>query len=144
MTKTFRQRFTNIILCDDVRAEINNKFMLIGVYTADILVAAFPQRLRFSMYFEYIPEESGEKEMFFKLAIGDEKPAQFQLKLSVSKPNINTPIIIPPVEMTINKESEFRVECSEDNKKWIRLITKHILIGDIPTIWSPSVSPPPS
>jgi hypothetical protein len=144
MTKTFRQRFTNIILCDDVRVEINNKLILIGIYTADILVTSFPQRLRFSMYFEYMPEELGEKEMFFKLAVRDEKPAKLQLKLSVTKPNINSPIILPPIEMTINKESEFIVECSEDNKKWIRLITKHILTSDIPMIWSPNVSPPPS
>jgi hypothetical protein len=82
--------------------------------------------------------------MFFKYVVGDERPALIKLKLSVTQPNMNTPIIIPGIEILIDEESELKVECSEDNKKWIKLITKRILTGNVPIVLPPSVSPPPS
>ena len=143
MAKTFRQRFTNIILCDDVRIEINKKLILIGVYSGDIIVAKLPYRLKLAVYLEYLPESAGEQEMFFKYTSGDDKHTLLHLKLLVAKHNVNSPIILPGVEKVFSEESELKVDCSEDNKKWIRLITKRILIGN-PMTWPPSVLPQPS
>jgi hypothetical protein len=55
MARTFRQRFTNIILRDDVRMEINKKLILIGVYSGDIIVTQLPNRLKLARYLEYVP-----------------------------------------------------------------------------------------
>ena len=90
MARTFRQRFTKIILRDDVRMEINKKLILIGVYSGDIIVTQLPNRLKLATYFEYVPVSLGEQEMFFKYVVGDERPALIKLKLSVTQPNINT------------------------------------------------------
>jgi len=38
-------RYLNAAYCDDVRAEVGNKYSLMGVYQADLLVPAFPALL---------------------------------------------------------------------------------------------------
>ena len=44
-----------VIFCDDIRKEITNKDILIGVYAGDIVVPSFPTPLALALWIEIIP-----------------------------------------------------------------------------------------
>lgn len=54
------------IACDDVRMEITNKAILIGVYTGDVIqVPQFPIPVYLSIYMEIISDVTGDFTGFF-------------------------------------------------------------------------------
>jgi hypothetical protein len=57
-----------IVLCDEVRQEINGKFLLLGVYTPDIAVAQLPMIIPVLTFF---------------VVMQDDRPDQHQFRLSV-------------------------------------------------------------
>lgn len=57
-----------IVLCDDVRQEINGKFILLGVYTPDLAVPQLPA---------LIPA------LTFFVVMNDDRPDQHQFRLTV-------------------------------------------------------------
>lgn len=50
-------KITSIIICDDVRREINNKEILIGVYSGSITVPSYPATLRLALWIEMETEQ---------------------------------------------------------------------------------------
>jgi hypothetical protein len=50
-----------IVICDDIRKEINGKDILIGVYGGDIVVPATPFVLVLAVWFEYSPSRPGKQ-----------------------------------------------------------------------------------
>jgi hypothetical protein len=59
--KLFPLRIGNAILCEEVRQEMFGKLSLLGVYSGDLLVAAFENYLRVAIYVELFAKEVGEK-----------------------------------------------------------------------------------
>ena len=41
-------KFDHAIICDEIRQEINKKYILVGVYTGDILIKNFPVNMGLS------------------------------------------------------------------------------------------------
>src|SRR6266487_6946441 len=65
----------SVVICDDVRREQNGKDLLIGVYSGDILVQAFPFTLPLSMWMEYAPPKPGLNDIFIRLHYGQQPPS---------------------------------------------------------------------
>lgn len=66
---SFAPRTVSLIVCDDVRQEINGKLILIGVYTGDIVVSALPVTLTQLHFFIEIRMDSGDILRFAKVEI---------------------------------------------------------------------------
>ena len=52
-----KPKFKNLIICDDIRAEVGNKVSLMGVYAKDIFVPKFPYtfpKLCFFVNYDYV------------------------------------------------------------------------------------------
>ena len=66
-----------VIFCDDIRKEITNKDILIGVYAGDIVVPSFPTPLALALWIEIDPKEVGTRELIFRVIAGKAEPFQF-------------------------------------------------------------------
>ncbi len=73
----------SVVICDDVRREQNGKDLLIGVYSGDILVPAFPFVLPLSMWMEYAPPKPGPNDIFIRLHYGQQPPSIVKATLEV-------------------------------------------------------------
>lgn len=51
-------RIVSLIVCDDVRKEINGKDLLIGVYSGDVVVASYPAVIQAALWIE-VEAETG-------------------------------------------------------------------------------------
>ncbi|MBL9011119.1 MAG: hypothetical protein JNL56_08075 [Alphaproteobacteria bacterium] len=63
------ERFPTSLICDYAGRGEKNKHIAVGIYSGDILVAAFPAQLKFAAYIEFYPPRSGDMkiEAFFSL-----------------------------------------------------------------------------
>lgn len=56
-----------VLICDDVRKEINGKEIIIGLYTGDILVNSVPFVLGLVVWIEYFPSHIGVNSLNVRL-----------------------------------------------------------------------------
>lgn len=120
---------TTIIVCDDVRKEITNKDILIGVYTGDIVVQDFPAWVRLSVWIEMLPSATGEHHMTFRVGMTDRTLSELMLRLQIRE-IASMGISLPNTAHLIEKETEFVVELKEGTE-WRSLKRKKIIKGRV-------------
>lgn len=64
-----------VILCDDVRTEVSQKDILIGVYNHDVIVPAYPATLRSAIWIEYASAEAGAYSLELRVLTPSGNPA---------------------------------------------------------------------
>ena len=115
-----------VLVCDDIRKEVNNKDILIGVYAADILVPAFPAWLSVAVWMEMTPHEIGETDLRFRVAIG-KNGVEIGMRLDARTLN-PVGVALPGLQLQAEEETEITVEINE-NENWRLLKTKKVLRG---------------
>ena len=60
-------KVTSVVLCDDIRKEMNGKDILIGVYSGIIQVSSYPMVLNGAVWVEIEPECVGEMAVKLKI-----------------------------------------------------------------------------
>ncbi len=53
----------SVVLCDDIRVEKNEKFILIGVYSGTVIVPGFPTEIGICWWIQNFPHEVGRFEL---------------------------------------------------------------------------------
>jgi uncharacterized protein DUF6941 len=104
--------FTAVLLCDDVRKEVTNKDILIGVYGGDILVESFPRWIKMAIWMEISPKETGAFPLTLKLTFSDNAPLLIDMKLQVRGSGTSS-IAVPGMELLVEKEGELTLEIKE-------------------------------
>src|SRR3954452_10030963 len=56
-----------VLICDDIRKEDNGKFILIGIYSAEILTETFPANLRIYFWPIMTAGEAGQYEFDIRI-----------------------------------------------------------------------------
>lgn len=124
----------NCILCDDIRTEDNQKRILIGVYADKIVVSRLPATLHLAQYIEIYTPSVGDYNVFVRLSRGritaKNKPLVFSAGVHVSEPEGLTTLVLPTVMVNVDKETDVRSEISFDRKKWHKLFSKPLVVGD--------------
>lgn len=124
--------FGAVLVCDDVRRDTNNKDILIGVYSADIIVSAVPNWLTLAFYLEYLPTEIGDQELELRFGLTASGLAGAHAKIHTDD---LSPIAMPMagLQMLVEKETELVIEVSFDNKQtWQVLKRKKVRVGPLP------------
>jgi hypothetical protein len=133
--------FSSILLCDEVREEINHKRIVIGVYSGDVVVNNLPSIIGLSFYIEHHPKTAGKRQMKFTILLGDREIAQVGMEAEALVSGISSAIPFPKIQFPLEKEEEIKLEVSVDGGKRERLLTKRIRRGTVAT--SSSIVPPP-
>lgn len=125
--------FGSVLVCDDVRRDTSNKDILIGVYSADIIVSQTPAWLTIALYVEYLPSELGEQKLTLRFGMVGAGLLGADIGINVTEVN---PVALPigGIQMLVQGETDFVIEASLDDKKtWQELKRKKIRIGQPPT-----------
>jgi hypothetical protein len=125
-------QFSSVLVCDDIRKEVSNKDILIGVYSGDIVVPSFPVWLPISFWIEVSANEAGKSEAQFRLTVVDHTPPiMLKAGLQVDKPG-STAIIIAGLQLLFEKEGDLILEVKPDGGDWTVLKSKKIMQGELP------------
>ncbi len=121
-----------VIVCDDIRREDNGKELLIGVYTRDIVVGAFPAVLQLAFWICYVPTALGTIETEFRLV--DEQDAEFFKGKTSSQIDVIARSSIRlaglPVPLQIPGTLRFQSRTRED-EDWTTVKTIGVLKGQV-------------
>jgi hypothetical protein len=134
-------QFGAVLICDEVLQEANGKQIIIGVYGDEIIVPSIPYQIPISVWFEFIPKNTGKQSVFVKFTYDKKTIATIRLDVDVNKIgsfNIST----PPIPLFGMSEAEVIVEGSTNEKRWKVLKRKNIRKGTIPGTQSFVETPP--
>jgi len=106
------------VVCDLVRREDSGKFILIGVYSASILVPKFPSKLRLAAFVEfYPPAKSFELELRYadrhgKIFAG----ASAHVEATELEPMSS--VAIPGLPLEFSEQTVLRLEMKINDGEW--------------------------
>lgn len=122
--------FKNAILCEEIRQEKSNKFILIGVFSGDIVVEKFPAQLGLSAYIEAIVSKPGQSSVWLRLSGPGEGEALIEAVLETTKADEAATLPLPRMDVSMTCEGTFRLSASEDQDTWVSLIEKEVIQRD--------------
>jgi hypothetical protein len=130
-----KHNFRAVIVCEDIRQEVNGKWSLMGVFSGDIVVQDFPAEIQLAFYIEYLPDsdEVGRMIKFdFKLLQDDTEMVKGHSESKIESGQTGT-IILPRGIASFEKESRLRVFISVNEREEIEIVNKRILRSAIPS-----------
>lgn len=87
------------LLCDDVRQEVNGKFIAVGIYSS-IIIDEYPTTVRFWLLIKIIADETGFHEIRFRIKIGGEVSYEWSIEMEVTAVGENLlPILLQPSQL---------------------------------------------
>jgi hypothetical protein len=151
----------SVLICDEVRKEVTNKDIIIGVYGGALLIPSFPAQAPLAVWMEIIAHTIGRHEIELKIEIAG-KPGGVGIKFVLDMTGIDDPITMATPQFIIPflEPGEVVVSIkSARDEAWRPIKTKRVIVGQPapasimqviqdPTLGpippSPTSSPPPS
>jgi hypothetical protein len=122
-------KFGNAILCDDIRREEgNNKYILIGIYSGDIILSNMPAEFQLAFYIE-IFAPAGHYDLQIRLS-GPQKGAEAILPTSFDHAGgdqVGT-LASPRIGLTMTEEGTFKIDARVGEGRWKNIIVKKVIV----------------
>ena len=118
------------IVCEDIRKEISNKDILIGVFSGDIVLPSFPSWLNLAFWLEIATAELAMHELRVRIQIGEQSPVEFKANLQISRVG-EASVSLPGLQVQIDKPTELLLEQFVDGN-WQVFKRKKIIKGLLP------------
>lgn len=124
------------IICDDIRKEDTGKLILIGVYSRDIRVAAFPATLVLSLCVGIESDEPKESDIYLQCMIGDNIKFNAEIRVEVQEAGSGVMTLPPFVLNNITEGGIIVFKFKIDEADWQT-------VASIPILLLPSVASSP-
>ena len=127
----------SVVFCDDIRQEVSGKFILLGVYTAEIVCHQAPANLTLSTYIQLSGLSSGIHHIAAKVTLNtEEEPVQviglIDTDLDITKPEFSASIVPTGLFVSCDRNSVLSVHLTIDKGR-------EFLAGSIGVTISPSL-----
>lgn len=123
----------NVLVCDDIRREINGKLILIGIYSDSIVVGAFPAALKLRYYVEYLLKEGAQAEVHFRISANGISPiASIDASIEVEGAATVAALDLPPTTITFKEATTLELSFSLDGETWAVISSKRVIQGEVP------------
>jgi hypothetical protein len=119
--------FTGVIFCEDIRREITEKLIFIGVYTGEVVVPAFPSPIQLAVWAEIGNMPIGKRTIELRIGIENKGwlNAQIQLEATAEGP---VSFVIPPMQILVEESSDFELQV-QNGKEFETVRKKRIIAG---------------
>src|SRR5688500_20083195 len=100
------------LLCDEIRQELNGKYILLGLYTPDIIVPAIPFVLPTLAFFTLLESDAAEQcEFSVRLTVGENQIMAVNGAANFGRPGVAIfPMRFGPVQLQTEGEYLFVLE----------------------------------
>jgi len=124
--------FEAVVICDDVRREMNGKDLLIGVYAGDIVTPIIPFQLVLSFWLEWHPPSLGRRDLYFRVTFADQTLGKVKIEATIGELTPTT-VALPGLLIAGMNEGELLLEYSSDDREWTLLKKKMVRKGPVPS-----------
>lgn len=121
----------NVVLCEYVRAEVNNKYTLIGVMAGDVLVTKFPSNIAIALYIAILFKTIGKKELTLGLRYSGKLVARITAEMNVIETTAPATIAFPTVPLTIEEQGYLELHTEPEIGKKRRIFKRDVKIGNV-------------
>ncbi len=125
----------NAIACDDIRQEVNGKFILIGVYSGDVILPFIPVTLPISFWMMAHPSKEGNYHIQFRLTLPGESPTQTKGEMIVQVKEESTTAValpLPPIFLQIGAPGQITLDYREGDGPWKTVCTLEAKLAPAP------------
>lgn len=129
MPRVGKLEFLNALLCEDIRQERNNKYIIIGVYSGDIILQKVPSTVLVSLFVEMKVSKAGQNTAKIRLAGPGEDSAVLDMAFETQQPNQVVTLAGPAMTVIMAKAGPFTVSASTDGRKWVPIIEKQVILA---------------
>lgn len=128
----------NLTVCEEVRQEMNGKFILLGVYTNSILVNQFPAQFPLSVWTLLEAEETGSAAISLRLRMEEAALTLLEVKGSLEVQELEnwTPFAFGGV-VNVSNPGKLHVELKVDDAPWETLRVVNISRATFPLVQPP-------
>lgn len=119
--------FGNVLLCEDVRIEVNNKHTIVGTLSGDIMIAQVPSTMEIAAYIEFYPEGTNVT-LIFRLMFAGYKMADINVQPASAPPGTPVIAVIPRGQLGMNQEGELRIDAQISGGKWRTILKKQVTV----------------
>lgn len=123
----------NVLLCDEIRQEKSEKYILIGVYTHGLIVPVMPAKIRLSLYLAVEFSEIGAQDIVIDVRHNDSH-ARIEVQVGVNLDGVPTAIPTPPFPMTFEEPGELIVSIGRDQETLFEVARFPTLVNQ--DVWS--------
>lgn len=128
--------FGTALLCDQIRQEMNGKYLVIGLYSSNVVFSAFPATGHFHLLSRAHLRQPGEHKISIRVNVGGVENHRFDAEFAVEQPSEDwIPIPLQPVQFQV--PGLFSVDQLGPDGKWTEFF-------QINVIRPPIASPQPS
>jgi hypothetical protein len=114
----------SFVLCDDVRKEITQKDILIGVYSSGIMVPFMPAQMQLAFWAEMLPTQIGQSEFQMRFdPPGGEAPIVMKFMMEITAVEYST-LAMSGIIIPFTKEGDLVVSISIDGADWVEVTRK--------------------
>ena len=124
-------KFLNLVICDQVRQEVNGKLIIIGVYPYNIELSAFPHRIALSMWMQIAADWKDSRKL--DIRIRDEDGVdRVRGEVSIEPPGDDGlySMIFPPSPIQLIGPTTLLFQFREAGKKWKTLKTMPVQLRE--------------
>lgn len=127
-----RADLSSLIICDDVRKEINGKDILIGVYSGTISVPVYPSVFPAAFWIEIEPQGVGTIPCRFKIDTpSGNPPIEFGADLDVTGPGTAV-LVVGGVPLSLERDGEIVVSAQIGSEEMKVVRRKKVQRGPAP------------
>jgi hypothetical protein len=126
-------RVASVVVCDDIRVEQNNKFILIGVYTGNIVVGGFPAEIGLCWWIQFFVEELGRFDLEIQL-VKDDGATLLRLGAGLELTEREWGVMsTPKLPLQIQRDGSFKLQMKKkDDSDWATINQFSVKIGNVP------------
>jgi hypothetical protein len=128
------------LICDDIRKEVTNKDILIGVYGGAIILSEVPAAVLMCVWLEVLPLRTGAMTVHLRLAPPGDAVPGFQMRVVLDIQDMNSPVTISTPQLTVPLSGPGLIDISireSEDDEWRSVKTKAVTVG----LYTPA-SPP--
>jgi hypothetical protein len=121
-------RVGNILACEFVRAEVDNKYSILGVFGGDILVQELPARFRMAFYIELFFTRIGPASIAVTASHAGKPFSRIEAEMEASDLTAPATIAFPTLSILIENEGPIELVLEIGGKKH-NILKKMVRIG---------------
>lgn len=131
-----------VVVCDDVRKEVNGKDILVGVYGGGILIPTLPIQIPISIWAEIIPFKTGQVELDLKATFPG-NPVDFKIRMvmEIGREGESVALFTPQVSVLLGGVGAIEIfvkSAAEEN--WTLVKSKAVVKGQAEPARMPDVN----
>jgi hypothetical protein len=125
-------KVVSAVLCDDIRIEKNDKFLLIGVYAGTVIVPGIPADLNVCWWIQIVPEEVGKIETDIQV-IKDDGSILLRARAAFEVHQKEwSALPIPKTPLRLQSEGNFKLQMKlKTDTDWTTIYEFDVRVGSV-------------